>query len=164
MSIFRELGIRDGKDRLKEELLYNLGFCYVTLEKKIADVLAPYDLSPVKMNALLIIKHVGKDKGLSQSELSKRMIVTAGNVTRLVDRLQNEKLVERASLKGDRRVNLLKITPKGSDLLDKVWPVYKKKVDGIVSLIPGMDIVGTTVGLSGLREALTDAELTGGGK
>ena len=158
MSIFRELGIKDGKDRLKEELLYNLGYCYVKLEKKIADILAPYNLSPVKMNALLIIKHVGKDKGLSQAELSKRMIVTAGNVTRLIDRLEKEKLAGRGSLKGDRRVKVLKITTKGSDLLDKVWPIYKKKVDDIVSLIPGVDIVSTTVGLSGLREALTNIE------
>ena len=156
MSIFRELGIRDGKDRLKEELLYNLGYCYVTLEKKISEILAPYDLSPVKMNALLIIKHVGKEKGLSQSELSKKMIVTAGNITRLIDRLQNEKLVERSPLKEDRRVNLLRITSKGSDLLDKAWPVYKRKVDQIVSLIPNLDIVSTTVGLSGLRETLSN--------
>ncbi len=155
MSIFRELGIRDGKDRLKEELLYNLGYCYVTLERKISEVLAAYDLSPVKMNALLIIKHVGKGRGLSQAELSKRMIVTAGNITRLVDRLQKEKLVERVPLKEDRRVNLLKITAKGSELLEKVWPVYKRKVDEMVSLIPGVDIVSTTVGLSGLREALS---------
>jgi len=161
MSIFRELGIRDGKDRLKEELLYNLGYCYVTLEKKISEILAPYDLSPVKMNALLIIKHVGKEKGLSQSELSKKMIVTAGNITRLIDRLQSEKLVERSPLKEDRRVNLLRITNKGSDLLDKAWPVYKRNVDQIVSLIPNLDIVSTTVGLSGLRETLSNFETVG---
>jgi len=164
MSIFRELGIRDGKDRLKEELLYNLGYCYVTLEKKISEILAPYDLSSVKMNALLIIKHVGKERGLSQSELSKKMIVTAGNITRLIDRLQSEKLVERAPLKEDRRVNLLKITSKGSDLLDKAWPVYKRKVDQIVSLIPNLDIVSTTVGLSGLRETLSNFEAVGSHK
>ena len=164
MSIFRELGIRDGKDRLKEELLYNLGYCYVMLEKKIEGILSPYELSPVKMNALLIIKHVGKDKGISQAELSKRMIVTAGNITRLIDRLQNEKLVERSSLRNDRRVNLLKITSKGSDLLDRVWPIYKRKVDEIISSIPNFDIVTTTVGLSGLRETLSNLEFAGNSK
>jgi DNA-binding MarR family transcriptional regulator len=152
MSIFRELGIKDGKDRLNEELLYNLGYCYVVLEKKIAEILSPFGLSPIKMNALLIIKHVGKDKGLSQSDLSKKMIVTAGNITGLIDRLEKERLVERSSLKNDRRVKILKITSKGSNLLEKVWPLYKRTVDQIISSIPGIDIVSTTVGLSGLRE------------
>lgn len=161
MSIFRELGIKDGKDRLNEELLYNLGYCYVVLEKKIAEILSPYGLSPIKMNALLIIKHVGKNKGLSQSELSKKMIVTAGNITGLIDRLQKERLVERSSLKNDRRVKILKITPKGSNLLEKVWPLYKRTVDQIISSIPGIDIVSTTVGLSGLRETLSKLELSG---
>ena len=35
MSIFTELGVRDGEDRAKEEVLYNLVACYVYAEKKI---------------------------------------------------------------------------------------------------------------------------------
>lgn len=67
MSIFAQLGVRDGKDRIKEEVLYNLAACYVLVEKKISHFLAPYDLSPVKMNALLMIKHVGKKRRVASS-------------------------------------------------------------------------------------------------
>ena len=134
MSIFDELGIRENKGRLKEEILYNLGACYVLAEKEISRVLSGFNLSPVKMNALLIIKHVGKHKGMSQSEIAKKMIVTAGNITRLLDRLEKDGLIQRISLEGDRRVNLIKITAKGSGPLDKAWPIYDKKVDEIISL------------------------------
>ena len=69
MSIFSEMGIREGKDKLKEELLYNLASSYALLEREIERALSSFGLSAVKMNALLMIKHVGKDKGLSQMDI-----------------------------------------------------------------------------------------------
>lgn len=154
MSIFAQLGVRDGKDRIKEEVLYNLAACYVLLDRKISHFLAPYDLSPVKMNALLMIKHVGKKEGLSQVEIGKRMIVSAGNITRLIDRLEDEKLVEHFSKPGDRRVKLIRITKKAADLLNKVWPIYKEEVEKIVSIMPNVDIVTAGSVLSRFREKL----------
>ena len=107
MSIFADLGVRDGKDRAKEGLLYNLAACYALLEREIDLFLSPYGLSPVKMNALLMIKHIGKKEGLSQAEIGKRMIVSAGNITRLIDRLEQDKFVERISKSGDKRVKII---------------------------------------------------------
>ena len=150
MSIFSELGVREGKDRLKEELLYNLASSYVLIEKEIGRALRTFGLSAVKLNVLLIVKHVGKDNGLSQVDICRRMIVSAGNITRLLDRIEREKLLERVTDAGDRRVNLIKITKKGSDLLMKVWPVYKKKVNEIISLTEP-DIARMAVGLDQLR-------------
>ena len=158
MSIFLELGIRDGKDRIKEEVLYNLAACYALAEKKVTQVLAPYNLSPVKMNVLLMIKHVGKKEGLSQAEIGKRMIVSASNITHLIDRLENNKLVKRTALQGDRRVKVICITKNGSDLLDTVWPVYKKEVEGMISLMPELDIKTACVVLSGFREKLSERQ------
>ena len=157
MSIFSELGIRDGKDRAKEELLYNLAACYALLERKITQFLAPCGLSPVKMNALLMIKHIGGREGLPQVDIGTRMIVSAGNITRLIDRLEKEKLVERVSKSGDKRVKIIRITKKASDLLDRVWPVYKKQVEKIISL-SSMDVIKAGNLLSGLREKLTKQE------
>lgn len=157
MSIFSELGIREGKDREGEEFLYNLAMCYGLIEKEINTLLGQYDLSAVKMNALLMIKHVGKDKGLSQNEICKRMIVTPGNITRLLDRLQKEGWVERLPSKSDRRVNLIRITPKASTLLDKVWPSYRKKINEICHLIPSTDRTQATQALHHLRLQLSQS-------
>ncbi|OGW83257.1 MAG: hypothetical protein A3C47_02180 [Omnitrophica bacterium RIFCSPHIGHO2_02_FULL_51_18] len=128
--------------------------CYALVERKIDETLSVYGLSPVTMNALLVIKHVGKNKGLPQSELCKKIIVTAGNITRLVDRLEKNKFVERVSLTGDRRVNLIKVTKKASDLLNKVWPIYKKSVDKIVCLPEG-NLVNVTSVLESLRQTIS---------
>ncbi len=52
-------------------------------------------------------------KGLKMGELSKRMMVTGGNVTGITDMLEDEGLVERAADPGDRRAWLVRLTPAG---------------------------------------------------
>ena len=52
-------------------------------------------------------------RGLKMGELSKRMMVTGGNVTGITDLLEEEGLVERAADPGDRRAWLVCLTPAG---------------------------------------------------
>jgi DNA-binding MarR family transcriptional regulator len=52
-------------------------------------------------------------KGLRMSELSKRMMVTGGNVTGITDLLEDEGLVERVADPADRRAWLVRLTPAG---------------------------------------------------
>jgi DNA-binding MarR family transcriptional regulator len=51
--------------------------------------------------------------GLSMGELSRRMMVTGGNVTTIVDQLEKEQLVTRAPQPGDRRSFAVCLTPAG---------------------------------------------------
>lgn len=52
-------------------------------------------------------------EGLRMSELSRRMMVTGGNVTSLTDQLVAEKLVERVAVPEDRRARRVRLTPAG---------------------------------------------------
>ena len=52
-------------------------------------------------------------KGLKMGELSKRMMVTGGNVTGITDLLEKEGLVERLDDPADRRAWLVRLTPAG---------------------------------------------------
>ena len=51
--------------------------------------------------------------GLKMNELSRRMMVTGGNVTGITDQLVNEGLVERIDVEGDRRAYRVRLTAKG---------------------------------------------------
>jgi DNA-binding MarR family transcriptional regulator len=51
--------------------------------------------------------------GLRMNELSRRMMVTGGNVTGITDQLVAEGLVERIDVEGDRRAWRVRLTPKG---------------------------------------------------
>lgn len=52
-------------------------------------------------------------EGLKMNELSRRMMVTGGNVTGITDQLATEGLVERVAVPGDRRAYRVKLTAKG---------------------------------------------------
>ena len=51
--------------------------------------------------------------GLKMNELSRRMMVTGGNVTGITDQLVAEGLVERVDVEGDRRAFHVRLTPRG---------------------------------------------------
>ncbi|MXN65648.1 MarR family transcriptional regulator [Stappia sp. GBMRC 2046] len=53
--------------------------------------------------------------GMTLGELSRRMMVSAGNVTGLVDRLVQDGLLERHAAPADRRSSLVKLTAKGHE-------------------------------------------------
>jgi DNA-binding MarR family transcriptional regulator len=51
--------------------------------------------------------------GLKMNELSRRMMVTGGNVTGITDQLVSEGLVLRVPVEGDRRAYRVLLTPRG---------------------------------------------------
>ncbi len=53
--------------------------------------------------------------GLKMNDLSRRMMVSGGNITGITDQLVNEALVERVVVDGDRRSFRIKLTEKGRD-------------------------------------------------
>jgi DNA-binding MarR family transcriptional regulator len=54
--------------------------------------------------------------GLKMNELSRRMMVTGGNVTGITDQLVTEGLVDRIDVEGDRRAYRVRLTPRGRKL------------------------------------------------
>ena len=67
-------------------------------------------------------------KGLKMGELSKRMMVTGGNVTGITDQLVAEGLVLREDNPKDRRAYIVKLTPQGHEAFAKMAAVHEKWV------------------------------------
>lgn len=59
-------------------------------------------------------------EGLKMNELSRRMMVTGGNVTGITDQLVAEGLVDRVDVAGDRRAYRVCLTPKGRKLFHEM--------------------------------------------
>jgi len=64
-------------------------------------------------------------EGLKMSELSKRMMVTTGNVTGITDQLEAEGLVRREVDPSDRRSFVVKLTPEGRRLFGEMAAVHE---------------------------------------
>ena len=73
--------------------------------------------------------------GLRMNELSRRMMVTGGNITGITDQLEAEGLVERAGVEGDRRAYLVRLTPKGRQQFNAMAQAHEAWiVDAFASL------------------------------
>lgn len=69
---------------------------------------------------------------LSSAELSRKMFVTAANMTGIIDRLESKGVVERQRKPGDRRVVLITLTESGRELAASLPdPVEKKLLQGL---------------------------------
>ena len=58
--------------------------------------------------------------GLKMNELSRRMMVTGGNVTGITDQLVAEGLVDRVDVADDRRAYRVRLTPKGRKMFNEM--------------------------------------------
>ena len=64
-------------------------------------------------------------EGLKMNELSRRMMVTGGNVTGITDQLESEGMVQRLPLEGDRRALLIRLTPTGRKAFAEMASVHE---------------------------------------
>ena len=74
--------------------------------------------------------------GLRMGELSKRLMVTGGNVTGITDQLVREGLVERREIAGDRRAYAVRLTAKGKRAFDAMADAHERWV---IELLGGLD-------------------------
>jgi DNA-binding MarR family transcriptional regulator len=76
--------------------------------------------------------------GMKMGELSRRMMVTGGNVTGITDQLEAEGLVERCHVPGDRRAALVRLTAKGRLAFDRMADAHE---EWIVAMLSGLRAV-----------------------
>ena len=125
----KSFGIEVGKGKHHEEAIYSVALLYNLLSSEIERYLQKFGLSAGKLNVLVTIRNRGGEEGISQVDISKNLIVSPANMTKLLDKLEKEGLVTRGAQEGDRRVNIIRITPKGEKLLDQLWPGYLKTLE-----------------------------------
>jgi DNA-binding MarR family transcriptional regulator len=67
-------------------------------------------------------------EGLKMSEISRRLMVTGGNVTGITDQLEKEGLVARDADPNDRRAFSVRLTPEGRALFDRMAVAHEQWV------------------------------------
>jgi len=94
----------------------------------VEDALREEGLPPLPWYDVLWELDKSSGGNLRLNELGKRVLLDKYNVTRLVQRLENEGLVRRVPCPQDGRGIFAHITPKGRKLREKMWPVYERAV------------------------------------
>ncbi len=79
-----------------------------------------------------VLARVGATSGLTQQELADSLLVTKGNISQLLDRLEQQGLLRRCQ---DRRNNSLILTEKGQELHDRVVPAHEQLIAQELSVL-----------------------------
>ena len=86
------------------------------VRRGLAAVVEPHGLTLQQYNVLRILRGIGPE-GLPTLEIADRMVESSPGITRLLDRLEEKKLVGRVHCPKDRRRVLCSVTPDGLRLL-----------------------------------------------
>ncbi len=135
-SFIQGLGYPVEKPNSSAEILYGMVWLADYAQRRVAQVLKPFHLTPVKLNYLMIVKHIGGPEGIAPQEITKRLLMDTGNVTHYLDSLERQGWVIRLKGSPDPRRRLVKMTPKGDQLLEEVWPVYSVLIEKLASAFP----------------------------
>lgn len=98
--------------------------------KKLESDLGKIGLTPPQFYVLATIGYAGS---LPFGEIGAKMMVTVSNLTGIVDRLEEKKLVLRKRDETDRRVVHVTLTEKGTKLYKTTIPLFEKSISEIFS-------------------------------
>lgn len=87
--------------------------------------LAAASLPSLSWYDVLYELYLAPDRRLRMSELAQSALLTRSGLTRLVDKLEKTRLIERKACPSDGRVQYAQLTEKGVETLRKIWPVYR---------------------------------------
>ncbi len=103
--------------------------------RRLERLFARHGLTPAQFDVLATLQ---QGDGITQQELSERLLVTKGNVCGLIDRAEAAGWVERRPDPEDRRANRLYLTKSGRERLAETVPDHHAMVEQILRrLEPG---------------------------
>ena len=100
--------------------------------KKLEGDLEKEGLTPPQFYVLATIGYAG---GLPFGEIGAKMMVTVSNLTGIVDRLEEKRLVARKRDERDRRVVHVVLTDKGAKLCRNTIPLFEKSIAEIFAAL-----------------------------
>ena len=124
------------KGRFRNEYhkaVINLFFTSNYVNHRFVEFLKTHGLSSQQYNVLKVLRGFG-NQAHSIDFLRERMLDKSSDMSRIVERLYQKKLVKRSESKNDRRRKDIKITQKGLILLDEMYGC-EKKVDTLLSAL-----------------------------
>ncbi len=115
----------------------------------------PEDLTLPQFDVLVQLHR--RPEGMTSRELTRELLVTAGNVTGLVDRLARMGLVERRPVPEDRRAVRIALTARGRRVAARAIPRHRRDVEELLRPLPARDLARLRRLLGRLSRSLEDA-------
>src|SRR5690348_9938902 len=91
-----------------------------------------YGLNPTEFGILELLYHQGP---LPLQQIGEKILISSGNITYAVDKLEQKQLLVRKPSAHDRRVIFAELTPQGQELLGTLFPQHAEVIRAAVSKI-----------------------------
>jgi DNA-binding MarR family transcriptional regulator len=96
--------------------------------RRISRDLEEADLPPLPWYDVLAALRDAPDGQLRQVEIAERVLLSHSGLSRLIDRIEKDGLVERRVCESDRRAFFVALTDEGRAMLERMWPVYARGI------------------------------------
>src|SRR5271156_2813678 len=159
-AVHEKAGVREGSptaDRQNSDRSVRVWFRLIRLEARmqaaVGERLRELGISIPQCDVLTTLT---EQEGVSQQELAKRLYVTKGNISGLIDRLAEAGLVERRSTAVDRRQHAIHLTEAGRAMAEKAIAVQRRWVAATLGRMPEADLEALETQLVALRDIVRE--------
>lgn len=109
-----------------------LARAHAAVEARLQAQVAAHELTLTEFGILEALLHKGP---LLLGEVQRRILVSSGGITYLVDRLERKGLVERQECPEDRRARYAVLTPAGEALIRRIFPEHAVEIERLMGAL-----------------------------
>lgn len=127
---FKGTGSEHSKESLRTWL--RMLSCETVIEQRLRTLLREsFSITLPQFDVLAELDRAGQP--LTMSQLSRELMVSNGNVTGVIDRLEKTGMAKRVRAEHDRRVQYIELTPKGKKEFNKIAAHHERWLDDLLS-------------------------------
>lgn len=100
-------------------------------------LLAAFGITPSQLAVLEALSHLGP---MRQCDLAAKVLISASNLTTVIDNLERDGLVERQRDPADRRVSITALTPAGASRVAAFFPPHVARLTEAMSALSAAEL------------------------
>lgn len=120
----------DRKQDTALKLWVVLARAFNAVSQQAAENIAQHNITSTEFGILEVLYHKGP---MLLGEVQRKILVTSGGITYLVDRLVEKGLVKREECPEDRRARYAVLTPAGQVLIKRIFPDHAARIEQALS-------------------------------
>lgn len=115
---------------LSLKLFIILSRAYRSVSEQVEEDVKGYGLNLTEFAVLELLYHKG-DQPIQH--IGKKVLLSSGSITYVVDKLEKKKLIVRKPCLKDRRVTWAQITDEGKVFMEEIFPKHQEAIENILS-------------------------------